>query len=586
MPSRKECSEKLVAAAGDLDDVKVDSGGNIGLSQLMQEMESLQKRHQGEVRLLFARAGRQGLLNRLHVDSRRRSAAKDESSNAKKPDDVWAQDCSSSHTVNGTGRGQANGITNGQAESGSEVVTAPSATTLSSTRTVRGNAKNERPRREVARKTDRTLQSIVRKKAMAPDIAEECVFETSRDRLLEQRTKLQRIVQSQYYEWSSGLLICLNAIFIGYQTELLAQSIESRQESNDVDVDMEQPLHIMIGSMLFTTLFCIELGLRWFSDGLLRFFVSSDLAWRLFDVFIVILSLADTMMDLVKVSSSFLNNISVLRVLRVVRIVKLARIIRLMSFFRELRLMIYSILGCMKSLLWVTLILGMCFYVFGITFTLGTTEYVLRNKLLDEPALPLRLDFGTLSRSFLSLYMAMAGGRSWGEYYKEMSVLPPQFPALFLVYMTFTIFAVLNIVTGVFVDSAFQANHKSRQLIIHEELEQKREYLQALKDLFSEMDVNLDGAITAREFDKTLRDERVIAFFRAMKLDVSDSRALFNILDKDKSGLVDVKEFLDGCYQLQGEARTIDTKIIRIQIEQVMERMKRLEDLQQELLLS
>jgi len=180
--------------------------------------------------------------------------------------------------------------------------------------------------------------------------------------------------------------------------------------------------------------------------------------------------------------------------------------------------------------------------------------------------------------------MAMAGGRSWGEYYKEISLLSWQYPALFLVFLTFTIFSVLNIVTAVFVDSAFQATHKIRQIVIHEELEQKRDYLKALRDLFSEMDVNGDGSISIDEFEDRLCDERVIAFFKAMKLDVSDSRTLFNLLDKDRSGQVDIVEFLNGCYQLQGESRSIDTKILRIQVTSLMERMMCLEENQQALL--
>jgi len=236
----------------------------------------------------------------------------------------------------------------------------------------------------------------------------------------------------------------------------------------------------------------------------------------------------------------------------------------------------------MKSLLWVTLILGMCIYVFGISITSGTAEYVANNKLWAEPSPShLRQDLGTLSRSVVSLYMAMTGGRSWGEYYEELEVLPLQYPMLFILFITFTLFAVMNIVTGVFVDSAFQANHKSRQIIIHEELEQKREYLRELRDLFNEMDLKGEGNITAEEFEDRLCDERVIAFFNAMRLDVTDSKTLFSILDKDGSSCVDITEFLEGCYRLQGESRSIDTKILRMQLSELMKTVSHLDNQQQ-----
>jgi len=446
-------------------------------------------------------------------------------------------------------------------------------------------------KKSVYSKANRTLRSIVEKKAIRPEDADECLFETSRNKIIREQTKLQSFTQSRHYEMFSALLVCSNAIFIGYQTECLAQLVDNSKDGDGINMNTD-PLPIILGSVLFTVLFSIELGLRWISDGLFHFFVSSDISWRLFDVFIVVLCLVDSFWSLTRAmalnnagKTHLLSSVSALRVLRVVRIVKLARIIRMMSFFRELRIMIYSILGCTKSLVWVTLILAMCFYIFGITFTLGTAEYVAWHAMWEEPSsVSLRNSFGTLSRSFLSLYMAMAGGRSWGEYYKEISLLSWQYPALFLVFLTFTIFSVLNIVTAVFVDSAFQATHKIRQIVIHEELEQKRDYLKALRDLFSEMDVNGDGSISIDEFEDRLCDERVIAFFKAMKLDVSDSRTLFNLLDKDRSGQVDIVEFLNGCYQLQGESRSIDTKILRIQVTSLMERMMCLEENQQALL--
>lgn len=74
------------------------------------------------------------------------------------------------------------------------------------------------------------------------------------------------------------------------------------------------------------------------------------------------------------------------------------------------------------------------------------------------------------------------------------------------------------------------------------------------------------GCITQEEFEKKLSDERVIAYFNAMKLDVGEARILFNLLDHDRSREISVDEFLEGCFQLQGEARHLDTKIMQYEI--------------------
>jgi len=584
MPSRKETSNKLVEAIGDgdppPDDEVIYSGWSLAFGEMMEEMDALQHRHQREMRNLLGTSGRRMLQDRLRASSWRQTNNMDEHPEGddrkhtpRIVDTIQVTKFPSSNcSLDGTDCVQRQStFTDGSAEQS-------------------GSMRSKLSRK--AWEANRTLLSVIQKTSIQPGNAEECVMENSRTDLLRRQTKLQRITRSMYYEWCSGFLVCLNAIFIGYQTEMLAQVVDGSDDGAPVNVN-EDALFIIWGSVFFTFMFSIELGLRWISEGFLRFFYGSDLSWRLFDTFIVAISLLDSFWSITRAvsvhesaKSQLLNSVSGLRVLRIVRIVKLAKIIRLISFFRELRIMIYSIAGSMKSLLWVTVILGMCFYIFGITFTLGTVEHVGHNhETWAEPStVALRDDFGTLGRSCLSLYMAMAGGRSWGEYYKVMKTLPWQYPALFLVFMTFAICAVLNIVTAVFVDSAFQASHQIRQVIIHEELIQKREHLSALRDLFTEMDSSGDGLLTIDEFEDRLCDERVIAFFKAMKLDVTDSRALFSLLDKDNSSQVDIVEFLEGCYQLQGESQSIDTKILRIQVTCLVDKMKSLEEMQQTLL--
>jgi len=264
------------------------------------------------------------------------------------------------------------------------------------------------------------------------------------------------------------------------------------------------------------------------------------------------------------------SGLPVLRVLRIARVVKLARVIRLMSFFRELGQMIWGILGCLKPLLWVTLILATTFYMFSITFLYGMTANLSAGLWINPDTQGLRENFGTIDSGILSLYMAVSNGRSWGEYYRDLQALPPQYSILFLVYVSLTVFGVLNIVTGVFVDTAMQANHQCRQMVIREELAAKKRLLNELNDLFVEMDENGDGLVTQEEFDTHMLNEQVVAYFKSLNLEISDTKMLFQLIDTDNSGQISIMEFLSGCYELQGEARSIDAKIMRMQLSKLL----------------
>mmetsp|Transcript_104033 Transcript_104033/g.320906 ORF Transcript_104033/g.320906 Transcript_104033/m.320906 type:complete len:268 (+) Transcript_104033:2-805(+) len=230
-------------------------------------------------------------------------------------------------------------------------------------------------------------------------------------------------------------------------------------------------------------------------------------------------------------------------------------------------MMIFSILGSMKSLVWVILVLTMTFYVFGITFTAATTSALDTADKWRAPATQeLITHFGSMDRSILSLFMAMSGGQDWGLFYDALRELPMQYRILFLLYITFAVFAVVNIVTGVFVESAMQLHHADREVIVHEELESKKTYLRSMKEVFDELDEDGTGLITLQEFESKLNDERVIAYFNALKLDISHARTLFWLLDVDHSNEVNIDEFLTGCYKLQGESRSLDLKIMECEV--------------------
>jgi hypothetical protein len=183
-----------------------------------------------------------------------------------------------------------------------------------------------------------------------------------------------------------------------------------------------------------------------------------------------------------------------------------------------------------------------------------------------EENLGLVESFGSIDQSILSLFMSMSGGNDWSQYYDALVGLPLYYRIAYLVFIAFCLFAVINIVTGVFVEAALQANIKDKDIIVHEELQSKKAYLESMQELFEDMDEDGKGTISLHEFEDKLQDERVIAYFNVLKLDVSDARVLFHLIDNDHSDEIGIDEFLEGCYKLQGESRSLDMKIMQSEV--------------------
>lgn len=393
------------------------------------------------------------------------------------------------------------------------------------------------------------------------------LFKGKQAEVLAGQSLLQSLTRARWYEWASMALIFLNSLTIGWQVQAAAHSTVG-----DFDVlarhDGSEPAFFLAMQTLFCIVFAAELSLRWAAEGLVEFVLNADAAWNVFDIVIVIAGILETGIELSVQGKVGSSSISVIRILRVLRVVRILRALRLLSFFRELRLMLCAITTSLKSFLWSMMVLILMFYIFGLTMTVGASEHLSKGEGQSwyRDNLQLREFFGTLDVSMFSLFMAMSGGRDWYEFYDSLIGVGFAYRAMFVFSVAFSIFALSNVLAAAFVESALQASGHDRETLIKEELETQTQYLSRIRELFEEMDLDNTGTLSIEEFEKHLDDDRVIAYFNTLKLDVSDARMLFMLLDRDRSGSIDIDEFVNGCHRLKGESRTLDIAIIRYEL--------------------
>merc|ERR1719373_59642 len=63
-----------------------------------------------------------------------------------------------------------------------------------------------------------------------------------------------------------------------------------------------------------------------------------------------------------------------------------------------------------------------------------------------------------------------------------------------------------------------------------------------------------------------LSDSRLKVYLGALGISAENTRMLFNLVDVDKSGKIDVEEFCEGCLRLQGEAKSTDVHTLIYQV--------------------
>jgi hypothetical protein len=178
--------------------------------------------------------------------------------------------------------------------------------------------------------------------------------------------------------------------------------------------------------------------------------------------------------------------------------------------------------------------------------------------LEENSVMQLRARYGSLWVALYTLFQSVTGGIDWGEGAEPLMVVGLHPIFLYIVYVALTIFAVLNVVTSVFVQNATKLALQDHDLVIQEQLNDRQAYIQAALGIFAEADSDGTGWITREQFERHLADPRVRAFFSCLELTGLEARRLFDMLDPDCSGVVNAEQFVTGCMSLRGTAKTMD----------------------------
>jgi len=365
---------------------------------------------------------------------------------------------------------------------------------------------------------------------------------------------LARTTQGRWFMSMSALAILMNAIVIGLETDVGVRDAIAKKPESDAFVVINRG---------FTGFFCVELLIR-IAAFRRKFFFGSEYMWNYFDTFLVITAIAEELLSSL--------NLSFVRILRLSRLVRAGRIIRVLHFFKSLRLMVICIFHSLASLFWALLLLFLIMYLFSICCLNGATAWLREHPdaafappvdITDRDTLGDREMWETLHqmykglfRALLSLLMAISGGVDWYDAVRPFMGIDPIYTVMFLMYILFVVFGVLNVVTGVFVESAMQL--RDRDLLIHSEMERTEEFLNDMRELFLEADADNTGRMCWNELKEYFKNERVVAYFTVHQLDVSDAYFIFKLLDTDGSGEIEIDEFAMGCMRLKGQAKTSD----------------------------
>jgi len=361
------------------------------------------------------------------------------------------------------------------------------------------------------------------------------------------RGRCLSLVRANSFTYVVSLVVIVNAVFIGFETELL------RCDDGDVKYSIWYAIQVV-----FAVIFLAELTIRLAAERSAFWFD----AWNTFDSVLVLVSALDTL-----VLHHFMGGSSVdlIVALRIMRLARLVRIFRLLRFFKELWFLVAGIFDATRTLAWAWLLLCFMTYIPAIFATRMFGQKYENNEYLQE-------HFSTIPRSMYTLFTVLTM-EGWADIARTTMQVEPWSWLFFILFIFATSFAIMHVVVAVIVQNTLE--HASHCKEEERQTKEQRERLVLAKivEVFEVADADGDGDLTRIEFLQSLSSARVVRHLHEIGVDVRQAENLFDILDYDGSGCLDLCEFVEGVLRAKGEAKAKDILAVQCDMWRVESRL-------------
>mmetsp|Transcript_152047 Transcript_152047/g.291053 ORF Transcript_152047/g.291053 Transcript_152047/m.291053 type:complete len:635 (-) Transcript_152047:165-2069(-) len=389
--------------------------------------------------------------------------------------------------------------------------------------------------------------------------------------------KIKKMTRSSWFEIFFACMIGSNAVLLGVEVIVSASA-----NVNSMTFSLIQ--------VIFTAIFLMELLLRLVGgNGCRQFFLHSETqAWNIFDTIVVLCSLVETMIHFVLLKGEDPHSDSLSRWVRMARVARLARVLRIMRIVRfvgPLRVLVVSIASTLRTLCWAMLLLLIIIYVFAVLIAQATADHFKQgssDSFIQDKNTELDRYWGSLPVAMYTLFMSISGGVNWITVIEPLDKLGLLWGVLFIFFIVFSSFAVLNVMTGVFCESAIRSAQNNYEVKVQAVMSDRQRYISKLKSLFEQIDMNGSGELELEALHHLWCEESMRAFFTSLELEPNDCWMFFTILASHCESGVKIEEFVDGCMKLKGTAKAFDVAVISLELKhlssQLIDFMNTVED--------
>jgi hypothetical protein len=265
-----------------------------------------------------------------------------------------------------------------------------------------------------------------------------------------------------------------------------------------------------------------------------------------------------------------------MRTLRVLRVVMIARFLRVLRFFGlgSLQLMINCIIGTLGTLAWCLMLVAFLTFSFSIFFvqSFAFSLEAHQEDVTEEQFKEVMNRFGSVSKGMLTLSMAISGGMDWGDMWDILRLAGPLAHSFYLGFVFFSLIAMWNIITSIFVEKALQFAKPDADARILQVRKSQMESAKELKQLFAHIHFNDAHACTFQDFSDFLAVPEFWAGLEEKGINPEEAETFFLMLLKQNptnDDRVDIDFLVESCLRIKGPASSMDLQMMRYELREM-----------------
>lgn len=386
-----------------------------------------------------------------------------------------------------------------------------------------------------------------------------------------------------------GVVILLNAATIGVGLEFSNRDTSDRRRlgaskaaplgiyaASTDPLTAEQITLMKVVSVLepiFLVIYLLELLLRFYA---FRLSALKD-NWIRFDLVMVVTGIVTDWIVVPLAGNT--SSVNFILVLRTARLLRLARAVRLMSRFKELWMLVRGLFHSATTMLHTVALLGIVLYMFGCA-----GHELLANHSLAQVDGPFKdcVDtyFRTLGLTLLTLVQFVTDD-NLVYVYRPLILADWTLLFYFMPLMMIVTIVLMNLITAVIVNSAMEASAEDKETVKLQAEEKRKKQVKQLRRVFLRLDQDKSGQVSRDEV--TGMDQDDLELIKTL-CQIENPLELFDALDVDGSGEIDIDEFCDGIWRISISKTPMEVKKIEKHAQQLSDRMKFNEEKQREIL--